>query len=311
MQPKTVGFELRTFRWDDLEALSRLMRGLLEAGEDHQPMTPAYLRALLQQPGCDPEQNCLLAHISDRLVGYGLVSPEVPIGRAVIEGGVALQERGRGVGSALLEAALQRAAELGARVAHLCVPEGSPAASFLERRGLPLARCYWEMEWTGETVPLVEAPQEVAVRPMEPDEVEVLTRMQNAAFQGSWGFCPNTVEQIAYRVRMPFNRPEDVLFLTREGEVVGYCWTRVMETKRGLVGGVPMIGVAPGNRGLGLGRVVLLAGIRSLRARGVDRVTLTTDEANVAAGKLYESVGFSRARTLHWYEARLSPSSVE
>ena len=55
-----------------------------------------------------------------------------------------------------------------------------------------------------------------------------------------------------------------------------------------------MVGVDPAEQGTGLGRALTLIGVRYLRDRGLDQVMLYVDESNVAAVRLYESMGFAR-----------------
>ena len=51
--------------------------------------------------------------------------------------------------------------------------------------------------------------------------------------------------------------------------------------------------VAPGRRGLGLGRALMEAAIELARREGADHMDLGTGEDDVAARSLYESLGFS------------------
>lgn len=51
--------------------------------------------------------------------------------------------------------------------------------------------------------------------------------------------------------------------------------------------------VAPGRRGCGLGRSLVLAAIEHARGRGADYMELGTAETDLAARSLYESLGFS------------------
>ena len=44
-------------------------------------------------------------------------------------------------------------------------------------------------------------PAGAAIRAAERDDTAALTDLQNAAFAGSWGYAPNTTDEIAYRDR--------------------------------------------------------------------------------------------------------------
>src|SRR5262249_61464416 len=51
--------------------------------------------------------------------------------------------------------------------------------------------------------------------------------------------------------------------------------------------------VTPGRRGQGLGRALLEAAIDDARTRGADTMDIGVDEPDVAARRLYQSVGFT------------------
>ncbi|MBM4452102.1 MAG: GNAT family N-acetyltransferase, partial [Chloroflexi bacterium] len=67
-------------------------------------------------------------------------------------------------------------------------------------------------------------------------------------------------------------------------------------------GRIYMLGVHPEHRGRGLGRKLLLAGMRQLKGKGLEVVEITVDSQNVAAVGLYRSLGFEVVEDTLWYE---------
>ena len=165
------------------------------------------------------------------------------------------------------------------------------------------------MRWDAEKVPEVTLPPGFAVESFRPGDEERLAKIQNDAFDGSWGFCANTVEEVAHRVGMSDSTPEGILFLVHGNVTAGYNWTCTQEGREGarhLVGIIGMMGVAPAYRGRGLSVPILLAGMRYLESRGVKYIRLYVDRDNGPATSLYTSQGFKESMELHWFESRLS-----
>ena len=64
-------------------------------------------------------------------------------------------------------------------------------------------------------------------------------------------------------------------------------------------GSIQNIGVVPGHRGLGLGSVLIAQAVRSFAEQGLGRVTLEVTADNVRAVRLYQRLGFRRAKTIY------------
>lgn len=157
-------------------------------------------------------------------------------------------------------------------------------------------------------------PAGVVVRSLQPgdggareaDDLRALLAVNAAAFahhpeQGS-------LEEEGLRERMaePWFDPAGLLLATLGGEadarVLGFHWTkRHVEGPDAGVGEVYVIGVAPDAQGIGLGRVLLEAGLRHLDAERRD-VILYVEADNAPALRLYESYGFARSQTHVQYQ---------
>lgn len=64
-------------------------------------------------------------------------------------------------------------------------------------------------------------------------------------------------------------------------------------------GAVQNLGIEPGHRGLGLGTILLLRAAQGFRTAGLPRMQLEVTTDNSAAVRLYERLGFRRARVVY------------
>jgi mycothiol synthase len=260
----------------------------------------------LGQPGYHPEEDLFLAELDGPLVGYADMVRELEIGRVILDGAVHPAHRGRGMGSRLLEIAIEHSRKLRAEVVQIPIAQGIQAGEhFVRKRGFRLVRRHWQMSFTEYRGWALHIPQGFELRHFVPGDEESLCALQNFAFAGSWGFRPNTVEEIHYLANTSWCQPEGILLISEGQRKVGYCWTMddPVEKQKGYI---RMMGVDPGYRGRGLGRVILVAGIEYLRKRGMTEIELLVDSRNHSAKRLYQSAGFKRKGTTLWYQRRLS-----
>ncbi|MBK4348248.1 mycothiol synthase [Lacisediminihabitans changchengi] len=83
---------------------------------------------------------------------------------------------------------------------------------------------------------------------------------------------------------------DDFLILDDGTTMVGYCWLKVEDG----IGEFYVVGVDPAHQGGGAGRALMAAGFARLAARGIRTAALYVDADNVAAVKLYRSLGFEQ-----------------
>ena len=298
---------IRKFHWQDLEQLTLIFNEVNGLTNSEKAFDVEFMRQYLSQPSCQPEEHCYVAETQNSLVGFVLIAPELPIGRAVASGGVLRLHRNRGIGRRLVRQAIEHAQGLGASVLHAEVSsDGASASHLLESEGFYPVRRYWQMRWEVDGVPNVELPEGFSLHPFRPgQDDEALTQLQNAAFGDNWGFCPNTVEEIIARVRLNRVDPDGIILVMDGGRPAAYNWTLRASNEAGSTGWIAMTGVHPDYRGRGLGRAVVVAGMEHLKARGVDGIELEVDSDNVPARELYQKLGFQRFQETRWYEKAL------
>jgi mycothiol synthase len=262
-------------------------------------------RYVLGQPGLVPLENCLVLEQDGQIRGLALVYREFPISRSVIEVMISPELAGGPDELEILQQAVALAKAEHFSVAHVCVMPGTERGKLLEQLGFSPVRTYLDMLWNQDQLPDVSLPSGYSVRSFQTGDVSLLTKVQNDAFTGSWGFCPNTEEQIEYRTGMPNTSKSGILFLFEGDRPAGYCWTVMVPSDNGPRGIIGMIGVVPDYRGKGVSRHVLHAGMQHLRSIGMAEVGLEVDGNNDPAIRLYTSTGFKKTGERHWFELDL------
>ena len=297
---------LREYTRDVLPALLDFVEKGSSWGDSTSELGRRTFQETLAQPGLAPEDNCALLEEDGRVQGFCSVFPEIPIARAVIEVKIAANLAGGLQELELVRWALGRAKELRARVVHVCLPESSAQADTLKSEGFTQVQSYWEMVWRQDSLLLAPVPDGFTVRPFQAGDAALLAEVQNSAFAASWGFCPNTPEQIEYRSSMANTSHQGILFLVRGEMIAGYCWTCLVPVKGNIRGVIGMIGVVPDFRGQGISHSILLAGMHYLRNLNVSEIGLEVDGSNTPGVRLYTSVGFQKVGERHWFELELS-----
>ncbi len=270
-------------------------------------ISPQVIAEHLGRPNYSPEQDLFIVEIAGNIVGYMDVAPELTIGRVILDCWIRPEQRRRGLATKLLGYATNRAKELGAKVAHVNIAEDNVITRrVLSRLDFNLVRRFLELRldiadvhWSGINQAALEC------RYLQRGEEDKLTQIQNRAFADTWGYNPNTVEEIIYRTDLSTCSPEDIALIYEGDKVVGYCWTGIA-CKGGATskkkGRIFMLGVDPDYRGKGIGKKLLLAGLARLKSKGLQVAELTVDSENKAACALHKSIGFKVKTSSSWYE---------
>ena len=271
-------------------------------------ISPQVLAENLGRPNYSPEQDLFIVEIAGNLVGYMDVLPELTIGRVILNCWVHPGQRRQGIATKLLDYAIRRAKELGAKVAHVEIPQDNAVAkSVLSQLGFRFVRRFLHLRLDIAKVCWQDIEQAaLGCRHLRCGEEDKLTQIQNRSFTGIWGYNPNTVEAITYRINLSNFSPEDVIITCDGDKVTGYCWTGITCEGEAAIGErtgrIFMLGADPDYRGKGVGKRVLLAGLAHLKNKGLQVAELTVDSENKVACALYRSVGFEVRTSSLWYE---------
>ncbi len=275
-------------------------------------VSPQVIGERLGRPSYSPEQDLFIVEIAENIVGYIDVTTELTIGRVILDCWVHPEHRRGGLATKLLSCAMHRAKELGAKVAHVNIAEDNVVAkSVLSKLGFKFVRRFLELRLDIPEVRWQDIDQAaLGCRHLQCGQEDKLTQIQNRAFAGTWGYNPNTVEEIVYRTNLSNRSPEDVVVTCDGDKVIGYCWTEIANVGEAGIGErkgrIFMVGADPDYRGSGVGKRVLLAGLAHLKSKGLRVTELTVDSENKVACALYRSVGFEVRTSSLWYEKSLN-----
>jgi mycothiol synthase len=226
-----------------------------------------------------PDLVHVVAHDGDRLVGYAQLD------------GASLELAGDAAAVAALLDTVEARGDADLRVwSH---GRRSPVRQVLESRGYAQVRLLHQLRRSlGDPVPDVALADGVTVRTFVPGQDEqAWLRVNAAAFathaeQGRW-----TLGNLAAREAEPWFDPAGFFLAERDGQLLGFHWTKIHADG---TGEVYVLGIHPSAQGLKLGPALLVRGLTYLVGRGCDEALLYVDDDNAAAMGLYERLHFHR-----------------
>jgi mycothiol synthase len=122
------------------------------------------------------------------------------------------------------------------------------------------------------------------------EEVELRAAAQHGAFESSIPF-DRYVERFINFMRSPvYDLQQDIVVIAPDGRIASFCKLWVDPINR--IGNFEPVGTHPDFQRRGLGRAVMLEGLRRLQAWGMTQAILGTGIKNLPAIRLYEEVGF-------------------
>lgn len=207
------------------------------------------------------------------------------------------EARRRGIGAALIDAALSKTGQKNRFWAH---GTREPAQATALALGLSPVRELVQLRRPLHDIaePVVPAGVRIRTYAGTADDAELL-RVNNAAFvthpeQGGW-----TAADLDERRAEPWFDPEGLFlaFDEQTNNLLGFHWTKVQPGTAGL-GEVYIVGVDPSAQGRGLGGLLTAVGIAHLERRLADAaqptVMLYVESDNTAALRTYHRLGFAQ-----------------
>ncbi|MEE8377210.1 MAG: GNAT family N-acetyltransferase [Candidatus Aminicenantaceae bacterium] len=263
----------------------------------------------LKRPGFDPSNNIYLAEQKSKLIGYADLVYEKRIKRAVVDIFVSSPHRHQGLGREFMDRLIKRGRELSAISLQANVPEfNQEAFPFLLKQKFSIVRYFHNLQMDiSKNLFKVWDFKDSILKNFRIGEEEELAALQNKIFSGSWGFNPNTVEEIKYYLQLTSCRMDEVLCIVAKKQKIGYLWPHKLPNDSGRRRiRIHMLGVDPEFQGQGLGKKLLQTAIYHMENQGAKTVELTVDSENTPAVSLYNSLGFTLKSRSLWYEKILS-----
>lgn len=213
----------------------------------------------------------------------GMTGAAAPVG-APVEFVVHPDHRRHGHGRALLDRLLD-----GGETRFWAHGDLPGARALAAAAGLNSIRTLLVLSTTERSVPEPAIPPGVTVRPFMEADADAIVAVNARAFA-------DHPEQGAMD-RPDFDRrraedwfdPAGLFVAERDGEVVGFHWTKV----DGDIGEVYVVGVDPDAHGLGLGTALTAVGLRHLWGRPIEAIDLYVEGDNSPALTVYRRLGFT------------------
>ncbi len=301
MEYKVVNYSDKMFP-GLLDFYREMVGGVFRSGKSGRQL----LTNMLGKPHFDPRRDLFIAEMGQTVVGLLLIISELKIGRIVLSCQLHHNYSYQGVLSALWKKGILRCKEIGGEKVHVCLHENFKLArGFFSESGFSPVRVFVELVCDlKNTIP--DFPESKMGRRtfFKEGEELLLAELQNRIFKGSWGFCPNTAEEIKYYLELTQCRLRDILLLKDGTDIIGYLWSHASlgGESASKIGRIHMFGITPEFKGRRLSKKLMRIGLEEMKTKGFEAVELTVDEDNRPAFALYDFFGFREKYTSVWYE---------
>ena len=285
-----AGFTIRAPTWDDVDSATEVLLADERAARGSVNWDAGDTREWLSQ--ADFEQNAWVVEKEGRLVAVGALN----VRGELFDGWLIVHPEftDRGVGSALVRIAEDRARALGAQSLRLgTLAENVAGRTLLEEAGYRDVRHYIQMQIQLDGPPPEPAWAEgVTVAQFDLGEARALHAAINDAFADEWNFHPRPFEEWAEHRLEAEDFDPTLWFIAHSGdEIPAFALCYPMRWGSPHVG---LLGVRKPWRRRGLGLALLHHAFGEFYRRGERKVGLGVDALNpTGATRLYERAGMS------------------
>jgi [ribosomal protein S18]-alanine N-acetyltransferase len=179
--------------------------------------------------------------------------------------------------------AVHAALEENPKVSHIAgIPMLNWMRELLELSGFENTHHVVMLDWKAQPLPDAQVlPADIILRPMNFDDLKAVERVDQAAFKPLWRNSCDALE-------IAFQQAIMATVLETEDGLIGYQ----ISTGMGMGRHVARLAVASAYQGRGLGYVLLRDVLSHFINRGVNHVTVNTQNDNLASLALYQKAGF-------------------
>ncbi|MEI6648962.1 MAG: mycothiol synthase [Actinomycetes bacterium] len=275
---------------------------LIAAATDHDGFPPIAEHVLLHlRHGGDKADSHIITCDGPRVIGYAHLDATDEVEGPSVEIVIHPDFRNHGYGGAILSKAQE---VCGARMRLWAHGDSENSKSLATRSGFERIRTVIQMKRSlVEALPIQESVANIRTFLPTLDNQEWVT-LNNNIFakhpdQSGW-----TLKDLGSRTSESWFDPGGFFIAVDNETMIGFCWTKIhgghSHTHSGdgkhhdhdPIGEIYIMGVSSSHAGKGLGKSLVIAGLRYMRQNGILNAMLYVDSDNSAALHLYKSLGF-------------------
>lgn len=302
-------FELRQLAVDDATAMAAMMQAIEVAEPADEHWSEADLREEMADPAADLAGGIVLLD-GGRPVGFGWLTVTADTAfKCYIWGGVDPADKGRGIGSEIIDRMALRALELRDRD-HPGLPgelkvwlesARTATADLLQRKGFEAWRYFFRMRRDlADPIPEAPAPADYLLRGYRDSDAEGTRLASNESFADHWGSSVLDPERwkAEFVGSHSFRPGHSQVAEAPDGSLVGFVLIAEFDAEteqRGFATGyVSRVGTTRTARGQGIASALVRESLRSIAAHGYAHAELGVDaDSPTGAGRIYERLGFT------------------